>query len=257
MSREQRLVFGEDAATYDAARPSYPPAAVEHFIGAVGLELAARVVDVGAGTGKLTELFAARGYAVAAVEPDAAMAAVLEAKRLRNVSVDVSDFEQWSGGYGYAAIVSGQAWHWLDQRAAAERAAAALASGGAVGFFWNRPQRSDPEIDEIYARLAPTIATTTVVSNPSQRGAEIRAAEGLAASGRFTAAQFAEFQWSASYPTSEWLRLLSTHSDHRLLDANARGQLFDQVARVIEARGGVLDFGYVTRLVTARRLADA
>ena len=70
--REQRLVFGEVAELYDGARAGYSEAVVDdvlHYLG--GDSRARRALEVGAGTGKATVAFAARGLAIVALEPSA------------------------------------------------------------------------------------------------------------------------------------------------------------------------------------------
>jgi tRNA G46 methylase TrmB len=63
--RERRLVFGEVAELYD----SYPPALVDDLVAMAGLDGGQAVLEVGAGTGKATVLFAQRGIPVLAIEP--------------------------------------------------------------------------------------------------------------------------------------------------------------------------------------------
>ena len=74
MDREPRLVFGQVAERYDRVRPSYPNALVDEVIALAGRE---RALEVGAGTGKATLMFAQRGVAVHAVEPSAEMASAV------------------------------------------------------------------------------------------------------------------------------------------------------------------------------------
>ena len=52
--------------------------------------------------------------------------------------------------------------------------------------------------------------------------------------------------WRAVYSTENWLRLLSTQSDHRLLDEDTRAALFDRIRATIDANGGQVEVGYVT-----------
>ncbi|MEV4924567.1 hypothetical protein [Streptomyces roseoverticillatus] len=59
--RERRHVFGDDADQYDAARPGYPGRLVEDVLGFAALPTGVPAVEVGAGTGKATLAFAARG----------------------------------------------------------------------------------------------------------------------------------------------------------------------------------------------------
>src|SRR4051812_24114022 len=71
--------FSAGADAYERGRPSYPPAAMEHLVAVLGLGARRRVVDLGAGTGKFTELLVATGADVVAVEPVAEMRTKLEA----------------------------------------------------------------------------------------------------------------------------------------------------------------------------------
>jgi|SRR5215217_3890 len=71
--------FADVAAVYDRARPEYPPAAVERIVAELEAEPGARVLDLGAGTGKLTRPLLAAGLDVVAVEPLARMRAALAA----------------------------------------------------------------------------------------------------------------------------------------------------------------------------------
>ncbi|MCW2573171.1 MAG: class SAM-dependent methyltransferase [Frankiales bacterium] len=127
MDPRRALSFGSAAAEYDAARPSYPADAVRWAIGG-----ARRVLDLGAGTGKLTSVLQALGIDTIAVEPDDAMRALVpgpavagtaEAIPLPDASVD--------------AIVVGQAFHWFDAALAMPEMVRVLRPGGTVGMFWN------------------------------------------------------------------------------------------------------------------------
>jgi SAM-dependent methyltransferase len=66
LPRERRLSFGSVADLYEAARPSYPAELVEDVVAYAGLQQTDRILEVGAGTGKATRLFAALGHAIAA-----------------------------------------------------------------------------------------------------------------------------------------------------------------------------------------------
>jgi SAM-dependent methyltransferase len=74
--REQRLVFGEVAETYDRLRPSYPQQLIDDLRALTGIPERARVLEVGSGTGKATVLLAGAGFDVLGLEPDGAMAEV-------------------------------------------------------------------------------------------------------------------------------------------------------------------------------------
>src|SRR5579859_7520187 len=113
--------YGSVAELYDRARPSYPDALLDALV-AGG---AARVLDVGCGTGIAAALLAARGCAVLGVEPDARMAAVARAKGL---DVEVGRFECWDArGRSFDLVTAAQSWHWIEPAGGVAKAASVLA----------------------------------------------------------------------------------------------------------------------------------
>jgi SAM-dependent methyltransferase len=141
--------FAAGAEAYERGRPGYPAGAVGHLVAACGIGPGRRVVDVGAGTGKLTRLLVPTGATLVAVEPVAEMRAgfsaavpgveVLEgtgeALPLPSRSVDV--------------VVAAQAFHWFDPAAAAAEAARVLRPGGWLALLWNARDEREPWVAEL------------------------------------------------------------------------------------------------------------
>jgi SAM-dependent methyltransferase len=238
--REQRLVFGEVAGEYEDVRAGYPAKLVTAVFDYLG-RVPERVVEVGAGTGKGTGPFAARGVPVTCVEPDPAMAAVL-AVRFPEVEVVVSRFEDWSPPPGgVPLLVCAQAWHWVDEASRLALASAALEPGGVLALFGHRYGFADPEVEaavnEVYARCAPDLLDGGQL-NPAP-AADWLTAE-LAGSPLFTRVEQRVFERVVPYPTERYVRLLNTFSPHRMLAEDRRTRLFAGIAEVVDAHGGVL-----------------
>ncbi|MGY1724577.1 class I SAM-dependent methyltransferase [Blastococcus sp. SYSU DS0533] len=126
--------FGGVAGSYAALRPTYPADAVEFLLGR-GREL--DVLDLGAGTGLLTEVVLGLGHRVRAVDPSPEMLAEL-AVRLPAVATAVGTAEQVPAEDASAdAVVAGQAAHWFDPAPAARELRRVLRPGGLVGLVWN------------------------------------------------------------------------------------------------------------------------
>jgi SAM-dependent methyltransferase len=260
VATERRLSFGSVAEDYDRARPSYPAALVDDVLALVPATPPARVLEAGAGTGKATVLLAARGAAVIAVEPDPGMAAVAR----RNcapwpaVRVDEAEFERWDPeGDGFSLVVCAQAWHWLDPGARYVRARAALADGGALAVFWNRPEWERcplrAELDAAYREVR--FAGSPGPMHPAATAAADLStdwAHEIAEAGGFADPEVRAYRWSAAYSTAQYLDLISTHSDHIVLDEARRAALLGAVAAVLDRHGGGLELPYVTTLFTAR-----
>jgi SAM-dependent methyltransferase len=132
--------FGSAADAYAVGRPTYPAEAVAWL-----LEGAATVVDVGAGTGKLTSgLLAAGRDVVAAVDPDPGMLAALE-REVPGVRVLVGTAESVPlPAASVDAAVLGQAWHWVDPEAGSAELGRVVRPGGVLGLIWNIRDEGEP-----------------------------------------------------------------------------------------------------------------
>jgi SAM-dependent methyltransferase len=253
-------VFGEVAELYDASRPSYPEQLVDDVLGWAPLERGARVLEVGAGTGKATTLFAARGFDVLAIEPSAAMAAVGRRNCAPYPGVEIveADFELWdSRGERFPLLYSAQAWHWIDPEVGLERAHRALRSGGLLAAFWNRPAWGwSPLRDaliEVYRTVVPDLEPVGPMhpANLSPLDDDDWVAE-LAGLPQFNDARIVDYHWSVDYTAGHYVAMLGTLSEVRLLETTEREALLRGVHVAIEQHGGVLPMPLVTRLCLAR-----
>ena len=138
--RRQASSFGAVAAAYERGRPPYPPEAVDWLLPAG----ASRVLDLGAGTGKLTRQLRDRGLDVIAVEPSEGMREQL-ARAVPGVPVHAGSAEEIPlPDHSVDAVLVAQAWHWVDRSRAVPEAARVLVPGGRLGLVWNiRDERED------------------------------------------------------------------------------------------------------------------
>ncbi|MDQ4213958.1 class I SAM-dependent methyltransferase [Microbacterium capsulatum] len=136
--------FGSETSSYEQGRPEYPAAAVAWMLEGVAGDTRS-IVDIGAGTGKLTRGVLALGdTSVTAVDPDAQMLAALHTSA-PDVPGLVGTAEELPLADGVAdAAVLGQAWHWVDPVAASREIGRVVRPGGVLGLIWNvRDERTD------------------------------------------------------------------------------------------------------------------
>jgi ubiquinone/menaquinone biosynthesis C-methylase UbiE len=263
--REQRLVFGEVAELYDSARAGYPDALIDDvlsFAGAGGPGL--RAVEVGAGTGKATVSFAARGLEIVAIEPSAAMAAVARRKTAKfpGVSVEETSFEEWQApGAAFRLLYSAQAWHWVTPDVRDVKAAGVLAPGGAIALFGHRVHwQGEPlrdELEDLYQRLAPDLLAQRpsfpgLIADPERGSFDAE----ILRTGLFRDVTTRTYRWSATFTADTYASLLQTQSGHRMLAQDRRARLLEGVRDIIAAHDGEIEIPHGTLLVMARRCGE-
>ncbi len=217
------------------------------------------MLDVGAGTGRATALFAPRAASVLAVEPSREMAAIGR----RNcatfgdaVSFELSDFERWEPGERrFELLISGQAWHWVAPSVRTERARAVLVAGGAVALFWNTQQWRRSELFEP-VRAAYDAIVPGFRAAPGERpySGEVwgEHARELEASPGFATPEYRTYAWAATVTTAQYIDVTRTQSDHIGLAPDVRERLLSAVASAIEGAGGSFTLPFEVQLWLAR-----
>jgi SAM-dependent methyltransferase len=256
MDDRRRLSFGGVAELYDRSRPSYPAALVDGVLEFAGAGEGDRALEVGAGTGKATVLFAERGLEVVAIEPSAEMAAVARRNyaAYENVTIEQVEFERWRlDGRPFALVFSAQAWHWVDPERGFAAARAVLEPDGALAVFWNRPDWGATELGDAlgaaYRRSGDGDGDLMDPNSPGEPGdwfSEIENTPG------FDAAEERTYGWRATYTTAQYLDLLGTQSANLVLEPAQRDRLLTDIAGVIDGQGGRFELSYLARLCLAR-----
>ena len=132
-AHERSLSFGAEAAAYERGRPSYPPEAIDWLLPPGARD----VLDLGAGTGKLTTRLVERGLDVVAVDPIAEMLEVLRTSPSQTPALLGTAEEIPLDDDSMDAVLVAQAWHWFDPARAILEVARVLRPGGRLGLVWN------------------------------------------------------------------------------------------------------------------------
>lgn len=132
--------FGRAADAYERGRPDYPVAAVAFLVERLDLRPGRVVLDLAAGTGKLTRLLVPSGADVIAVEPIAEMRAKIENARVLEGTAEAIPLADAS----VDAVTVAQAFHWFRPEEALREIHRVLRPGGGLALVWNVRDESDP-----------------------------------------------------------------------------------------------------------------
>src|SRR5271169_6171426 len=130
--------FDAVAAEYDRNRPAYPDELVKRACQIAGIGRGDRVLEVGCGTGQLTQSLVARGLQVVAVEPGSQLMSLADRNLSERGEVEFVNarFEDADLPHGrYPAVFSAAAFHWIDPEVSWRKAASVLAPGGTLALI--------------------------------------------------------------------------------------------------------------------------
>jgi SAM-dependent methyltransferase len=254
-----RTTFNEVAEHYDGVRPPLPPGLLDELVALTSLSPNGRVLEIGCGTGRATTALARLGCRIVAVELGDALAEVARRNLASFPDAEVinAPFEEWPlPREPFDVVTAFDAWHWLDQDIALEKAAAALRPGGAIAIvggdhvaggdtdFFN-------EMQDCYERFMPGTPPGLRLANADDIPHKDR---GLAAHHAFDVPVFRRWMQETGYTTKTYFDLLRSFSGHIALAPDDRAALFACLEELLESRyGGRVKRATLTELCVARR----
>ncbi|MGB8406200.1 MAG: class I SAM-dependent methyltransferase [Mycobacterium sp.] len=236
VSGQRSLSFGEEAAAYERGRPSYPPEAINWLLPSGAVD----VLDLGAGTGKLTVRLVERGLSVTAVDPIPEMLDVLRGS-LPSVPALLGTAEDIPlPDNSVDAVLVAQAWHWFDPDRAAAEVARVLRPGGRLGLLWNIR-------DE---RLGWVKDLNRII------GSEHDPASRSKLCSRFTDVQTHQVEWTSYLTPQALIDLVASRSYCITSPAAVRSRVLEQVRELLSTHPALVNSSglalpYVTHCIRA------
>ena len=240
MRAERAASFARVADAYEQARPGYPADAVLWLAG----ETPCVVVDLGAGTGKLTRSLAALGHHVVAVEPLGEMLDRLRAT-VPGVTAVTGSAESMPLLDGAVDVVAcAQAFHWFDQEPALAEIARVLRPGGRIALVWNVRDERVPWVSELSDAMV------------GRTGVDRGAAAPIEQSGLYGPVEHATFEHTQTVDRDALRALVLSRSYCAVLPEEERAPILGRVDRLFDeyARDGLLTLPYVVECFRAERL---
>lgn len=232
------LSFGSVATAYERYRPGYPAELVDDVLTYAGRPVHA-ALEVGAGTGKATRVFAQRDIAVTATEPDAAMLRELRKHVPSTVTIVRAAFEDLTLRVSYDLVFAAAAMHWTDPVSRWGRVAALLVPGGTFACFGGQVQLADPAVEAaVHAARRPFLESDSFPSpDGTPAGGETQwPATELAQSGLFTDLRQTLIDRRKTVSARDYVGHLSTISAYLELPSSVREDAFARILQVLPER---------------------
>ncbi|NGO80987.1 class I SAM-dependent methyltransferase [Streptomyces sp. YC504] len=229
------LSFGVMAEAYERFRPGYPVELFDMVMAYAGHPVRT-ALEIGAGTGKATRLFAEREVAVTATDPDGAMLCELRKHVPANVRTVQAAFEDLRPGEHYGLVYAAAALHWTRPESRWSRMAALLEPGGVFASFSGPIQLADPTVQEaVRAVRTPFLESDEVPSpdgTPAEHDMQWPGTE-LQRSEWFGGVEQAVIERRLVMSARDYVGHLSTVSAYVVLPASEQEQVFSQIIQVL------------------------
>ena len=231
----RRLSFGVRAEAYERFRPGYPAQLFDLVMTYAGRPVRT-ALEIGAGTGKATRLFAQRGVTVTATEPDGAMLAELRKHVPATVKTVQAAFEDLRVVERYGLVYAAAALHWTDPEGRWSRMAALLEPGGVFASFGGPAQLADPVVaEDVRAARASFLASDDVPSpdgTPPGHDMQWPGTE-LQRSAWFADVRQFVIERRLTISARDYIGHLSTISAYLQLPASEQEQVYSQIMQVL------------------------
>ena len=232
------LSFGEVAERYERFRPGYPSELVDAVLAYAGGPVR-RALEIGAGTGKATRAFAARGVHVTATDPDAAMLAELRRQGSAGVVTVQGALEDLQLAERFDLVFAAASLHWTQPAGRWPRIAALLEPDGIVASFGGPLELADPALRRAVADARSPFLDDDGVSSPdgTPAGSALQwPGTELERSSLFGDVRQLVLEQRLLWPADEYVGYLSTVSAYLQLPAAQREQVFTRVRAVLPAQ---------------------
>ncbi|MEK6981975.1 MAG: class I SAM-dependent methyltransferase [Candidatus Micrarchaeota archaeon] len=163
MSRKTKIAqsFDKISRTYEDVRPTYPDVVIKKILSFSKIPKNGKIVEVGCGPGIATIPFAKKGYNISAIDPGKNLLSIAKEKtrKFSNVSYILSSFEDAKLPINtFDLLISGTAFHWVNQKTGYKKAGELLKKGGTIALFWlaNNYKRTDfiPGLSAVFKKYS-------------------------------------------------------------------------------------------------------
>ena len=250
-------MFNHAADYYDKFRPSYPRDIINTFINKANLSEGSKLLEIGAGSGKATELFINKGYEIVCIDPGADLVDMgnkrFDGENFRFITARFEEYE--STPKSFDAIFSAQSFHWVPQPMGYEKCAFALKDKGFLALFWNMYITYDNEVDNELVAISNKyggFADFLSSENCEKRIDSI--ATGIKNSGLFSSPSISRSLWQQSYTADDYFGFALTGNFFMQKSDAEKQAAHKELRQLARKHNGVIERPYLCVLYLAQKL---
>ncbi|MGZ9586708.1 class I SAM-dependent methyltransferase [Paenibacillus marinisediminis] len=255
--KRESTMFDQTADYYDRFRPSYPQQIMDSLVSNADITDKSNVLEIGAGSGKATELLLPYHCNVLCVEPGSNL--VREGRKkfsdYLSVRYEEARFEEYAvTEAAYDVVFSSQAFHWVPQPIGFEKCAAALKEDGYLALLWNMYITYDNELDNELVALSNQYGG--IADFLSEEGCESRIASissQIEHSGLFNKPQIYRCLWSQRYSVDEYYGFMLTTNIFVQKSKEEKEKAYQDLVALASKHNGVIERPYLSVLYLAQK----
>jgi len=253
--KKESEMFNQMADYYDKYRPSYAEEIIHSLITKTNLSKGSKLLEIGAGSGKATELFINKQFEILCIEPGADLVKKGNDRfKDEKFTFVTGRFEEYPVKPNYYDVVfSAQAFHWVPQPIGYEKCAETLKDGGYLAIIYNMYLTDDSDFD--HELLA--ISTKYSMGLSSMDDCEKRAQSiiaGIAESGLFSRPSVIRSSWNQTYTADEYFGFALTGNAFVQKSDEEKQQAHKELILLANKHNGIIERPYISALYLAQKL---
>ena len=253
---EESKKFDLVSDTYDLYRPSYPQALINQIMLTSNIDNLSKILEVGAGSGKATELFVNKDLNIHCIEhgPNLVKKGLDKFKDINQVSYECVAFQDWEiQEYAYDLIFSAQAFHWVPKPQGYKTLAKALKDQGQMMIFWNKYVNTGDEISVELASILKEYKILYMLDNKEMETYRNRTYDGIYTTDLFKEIEIFDYPWEMEYSYNDFINFISTMNTYISLENQEKDVLNMRLMELFSKINYKITFNYNAILFSARK----
>lgn len=255
--KHESEMFNQAADYYDKFRPSYPRYIIDALIEQANLTSGARLLEIGAGSGKATELFVNKGFEILCIDPGADLVHIGNTRfKEEDFTFETALFEEYSTApKSFDAIFSAQAFHWIPQPIGYQKCAYALKDRGYLALFWNMYITYNNDLDnELLAISDKYGGFADFLSSDACEERINSIVTGIEESGLFSKPEVIRSLWKQNYTADEYYGFALTGNSFLQKSDEEKRLAHNELIKLADKHNGIIERPYLCVLYLAQKL---